>query len=627
MKTIFQIIVLLLICLNSYAETDCSAVTEISQVECESLLQLYHSTSGIDWHNNDGWNVTNTPCSWYGIICENNSVVKIRLAFYSVGDPVIFQNGNNLTGTIPDFKSLPNLRELDFQKNLLVGSIPNFSSLLNLQKLDIGGNKLTGEIPNFNNLSNLNELLLGGNHLTGKIPNFSNLPNLQRLFLGANQLVGKISDFSNLPNLETLFLSNNQLTGTIPNFSNLLNLETLYLENNMLTGKIPSFSNLSKLKYIYISNNQLTGTIPNFSNLLNLEILHLENNKLTGPIPNFSSLSRLEDIYIYNNQLTGKIPNFNIVTLKILELNDNQLTGEIPDLTNLPNLKKLILSNNKLTGPVPNVNNLLNLNTIIISGNKLTGTTDCNTVTEITQAECNYLLQFYYSIDGDNWYKNYGWSMTNMPCSWEGITCKNNSVVDISLDGNYLMGQIPDFSGLPNLEKLSLEHNQLTGKIPSFNNLSKLQYLNLSYNSLEGKIPDFNHLPSKYRFNFNNNQLATVLIFTQKSSYHHGESVKVKLAETFGGNYDLYAAILFPNSVDFLTLKNTNQFALPSHSQKWDASRKEEFITLINLPLPTDIPTGEYCIYGILSPKDEPVMEVKEQWIMDDKCFEVLPSL
>ena len=65
MKTIFQIIVLLLICLNSYAETDCTAVTEISQVECESLLQLYHSTDGSRWKDNEGWNVTNTPCSWY----------------------------------------------------------------------------------------------------------------------------------------------------------------------------------------------------------------------------------------------------------------------------------------------------------------------------------------------------------------------------------------------------------------------------------------------------------------------------------------------------------------------------------------------------------------------------------
>ena len=61
------------------AATDCSVVTEISQPECESLLQLYQSTDGANWKKNEGWHVTNTPCSWYGITCENNGVIKIRL--------------------------------------------------------------------------------------------------------------------------------------------------------------------------------------------------------------------------------------------------------------------------------------------------------------------------------------------------------------------------------------------------------------------------------------------------------------------------------------------------------------------------------------------------------------------
>ncbi|WP_216092684.1 hypothetical protein, partial [Candidatus Marithrix sp. Canyon 246] len=52
------------------AATNCDAVTEISKGECESLLELYNSTNGANWKNNSGWNVTNTPCSWYGVSCS-----------------------------------------------------------------------------------------------------------------------------------------------------------------------------------------------------------------------------------------------------------------------------------------------------------------------------------------------------------------------------------------------------------------------------------------------------------------------------------------------------------------------------------------------------------------------------
>ncbi|EDN66391.1 receptor-like protein kinase [Beggiatoa sp. PS] len=287
-------------CLNTYAATDCTAVTEISQIECESLLQLYHSTAGANWKNNEGWNVTNTPCSWHGITCENNSVMAIRLA-----------------GTSPSPYSSGYCSRSYYSKNL-VGTIPNFKSLPNLQILSLSINKLTGEIP----------------------------------------------DFSGLPNLQNLSLSNNQLTGEIPNFSGLPNLQRLSLENNQLTGEIPNFNDLPNLQELYLGGNQLTGEIPDFSGLPNL-------------------------MYLY------------------------------------------------------------------IKGNQLTGTTNCSAVKGISQVECESLLQLYNSTGGPNWHNNDGWNVTNTPCSWYGITCENNGIVEIDLGGypdNNLVGTIPDFNGLPNLQ-------------------------------------------------------------------------------------------------------------------------------------------------------------------------------
>jgi len=292
------------------AATDCNAVTEISPAECESLLQLYHSTNGANWHNNEGWNVTNTPCSWKGITCENDGVTKLYL------------NSNQLTGTIPNFSGLPNLRRLYLYSNQLTGTIPNFSDLPNLQWL-----------------------YLDSNQLTGTIPNFSGLPNLQALSLKNNQLTGTIPNFSGLPNLERLSLRFNQLTGTIPNFSGLPNLQWLYLDSNQLTGTIPNFSGLPNLQWLYLDSNQLTGTIPVSSNtLINLTILDLRNNPLCKKADYDYAIwpikqSRSDDKTTWQAQLetfpicpppteTGPIPT----VLSFIGLKEYYQIGEIVDV-------------------------------------------------------------------------------------------------------------------------------------------------------------------------------------------------------------------------------------------------------------------------------------------------------
>ena len=202
------------------AATDCNLVTEIPPAECESLLKFYNSTNGANWENNEGWNKTNTPCSWDGITCEKNRVVEVALSYF----------------------------------NNLIGQIPNFSALSNLQKLDLSYDKLTGTIPDFN-LPNLEELSLSYDQLTGTIPNF-NLPSLEWLSLSHSQLTGTIPNF-NLPNLKRLALNSNKLTGTIPSFT-LSNLNALSLKSNQLTGLIPTSSDtIIKLYTIDLRNNPL----------------------------------------------------------------------------------------------------------------------------------------------------------------------------------------------------------------------------------------------------------------------------------------------------------------------------------------------------------------------------------
>ena len=228
------ILILMLISLRSLeilAATDCTQVTQIPQIECNALIAFYNSTNGPNWSNNTGWNVTNIPCSWYGIYC-----------------------------------GVKNVRRLSLSDNQLTGSISaELGNLSNLQLLNLGNNQLTGLIPvELGNLGSLQRFYLDNNQLTGSIPvELGNLGNLQMLNLGDNQLTGSIPvELGNLSNLQRLGLYGNQLTGSIPvELSNLSYLRDLYLSNNRLCGDIPfSLTNLSSLTYLTLKNNGLNVT-------------------------------------------------------------------------------------------------------------------------------------------------------------------------------------------------------------------------------------------------------------------------------------------------------------------------------------------------------------------------------
>ena len=306
------------------AATNCAAVTDISPAECETLVALYNSTNGANWTRNDGWNVTNTPCSWYGVTCLEGKMVYLKLG------------ENNLTGSLPDLSALTTLTVLQLHKNGLTGVIPDISSLTNLLWLYLQYNELTGTIPSgISGLTQLQRLYLNDNHLSGSIPELSQFTILQYLALSNNELSGAIPALTHLTQLQYLALNHNKLNGAIPDLSTLTNLQQLYLHENQLTGIIPdSLSQLVNLQQLYLSKNQLTGSIPELAPLVNLQRLYLQYNQLAGTIPNLSPLSKLQRLY----------------------LNDNQLSGAIPALDRLVNLEQLTLTNNPLLCRNPSAN-------------------------------------------------------------------------------------------------------------------------------------------------------------------------------------------------------------------------------------------------------------------------------
>ena len=129
-KRLFSLLLLLGLFSSVQAATDCSAVTEIPVSECETLLELYNSTDGENWDNSSDWNITNTPCSWYGVDCGGgNQVIALRLP------------ANGLKGNITDLSALQNMWSLQLSQNRLTGNIAWLSQLTNLQSVELQENR------------------------------------------------------------------------------------------------------------------------------------------------------------------------------------------------------------------------------------------------------------------------------------------------------------------------------------------------------------------------------------------------------------------------------------------------------------------------------------------------------
>jgi len=459
---------------------------------------------------------------------------------------------NRLTGEIPsELGKLSNLEVLDLYFNQLSGFIPSeLGDLSNLKALDLSSNQLSGSIPSeLGNLSQLTSLRLHGNQLCGNIPlSLMNLKDDQLLLTSCSKLVAAATDcaavseipatecealvaFYNSTNganwlkstgwnvtntpcgwygvecggghlikhLTVLSLSSNQLSGSIPReLGNLSHLTELWLYSNQLSGEIPSeLGNLSHLTELWLFKNQLSGTIPSeLGNLSNLTELDLDFNQLSGSIPSeLGNLSNLTELDLSSNQQSGSIPSElgNLSNLTELDLSFNELSGSIPiSLMTLP-LRKLGLNNNNclIIPDDPELIAFLDEKDSKWATIQINCPTDCASVTEIPQVECEALVALYNSTDGPNWSVYAGWNKTNTPCSWYGVTCSDGHVTKLYLHSNQLSGSIPrELGNLNNLTVLYLFSNQLSGSIPSeLGNLSNLEWLSLSENQLSGSIP------------------------------------------------------------------------------------------------------------------------------------------
>lgn len=223
-----------------------------------ALQDLYNSTHGSGWLRNAGW-PAGDPCGWYGITCENTTIVGIDLT------------NNNLAGTLPG-----SLNTLNF-----------------LKKLKLGDNEdLSGLIPNYSNLINLEELSLNNTGLEDVFPDWVvQLPHLASIELSHNRITGTIpGNIGNLVSLQRLIMHDTDLEGTLPDsLGQLTNLLEIDFGNNQIIGPIPhALFGMSKIETIYFASNYLNGSIPEWLSPTNMSKLHnldLRCNLFESPLP------------------------------------------------------------------------------------------------------------------------------------------------------------------------------------------------------------------------------------------------------------------------------------------------------------------------------------------------------
>ena len=445
---------------DSFSGCDGSLCVEVDVQDCvnyvhpdyDQLIDLYSSTNGGSWTNNDGWKegaegTSCDPCdfnggTWYGIECTNGRVTCIDLdGKVDCNENQLSSSGNNLIGTLPKM-AMDELIFFSIRSNLVRDTFPDLDC-----------------------------------------------PELVFLTIDSNLFTFLDTDFDKLLNLR-VFYSRSNLFENLPDFQ-CPELRQIDLENNNIKSNLPDFTGIPKLSAMTLRDNSIVGIIPNFSNLQQLNNFDASNNSLIGEIPEFSQCPLIGRIVLDNNELEGCYPD---IVCELFDFNrfssDNNLQlpwqgDHIPFCNGEDEIGAPCDDNNPLT-----------------TDDQIQNDCSCSGIPEdCTHPDYNALLDLYISTNGDNWTNTVNgdrpWDLSCDPCdgSWFGIECNNSRVSIIKIDDNNLNGEIPNLD-LPNLQRLGLSDNLLIGQIPDFNNLQKLESLSLGRNRLSGEIPNFQFLDS-----------------------------------------------------------------------------------------------------------------------------------
>ncbi|KAF8390103.1 hypothetical protein HHK36_024625 [Tetracentron sinense] len=191
------------------------------------------------------------------------------------------------------------------------------------------------------------------------------------------------------------------------------------------------------------------------------------------------------------------------------------------------------------------------------------------------------LMAFKTASDTAN--KLTSWNLTSDLCTWYGVSCLQNRVSRLVLEGLDLHGSFETLSSLNQLRVLSLKRNRLSGSIPDLSNLTALKLLFLSYNKFSGEFPP--SVPSifrLYRLDLSYNNLSGQIPATVNQLTH---LLTLRLEENlFSGTI---SGLNLPNLQDFNVSGNRLTGAIPKTLSNFPGTAFDRNPILCGSPLPS----------------------------------------
>ncbi|MBF0452348.1 MAG: hypothetical protein HQK75_16720, partial [Candidatus Magnetomorum sp.] len=577
----------------------------IPESEYQALIDLFNSTNGYNWVNNENWlGPQGTECSWKGILCDElrQHVVAINL------------EANNLMGELPDslinleqlehinlsnnyFYHLAdsigamNLSSLDISENRLKYLPDDICSIQSLTELNVSNNQLVNLPACIGNIQTLSIFNASGNQLTHLPESLFTIEPLTKLYLSDNRLKELPETIGQIQSLSIFDLSNNQLSSFPENleqlislaelnlannhFENLpdslcyLNLSALDVSGNQLTSMPESIGNLASLSYLNISYNQIQYLPESFGELGLLMALDVSFNQLSSLPDSFGFLEYLMDLNLSYNQLSSLPDSFgSLMNFENLDLSGNQLSSLPENFGYLEYLMDLDLSGNQLTYLPDSIGTFMGLINLDLSDNQLTDLPDSfgdslytlmyldlsnNQLTALP----DIFESFSYSLFSLILSKN---QLNSLPDSFSMLMALEN--LDLSYNQ---FSTLPDiFLNLNSLERLDLSYNQLVALPDSICNTAQLQHLDLSNNQLSHLHDNFGYLTFLIDLNISNNQLTALPdSFALLYGLTHFDASKNKI-NTLPENFDSFSEIekidLSDNNLTYLP-DNFSSFA------------------------------------------------------------------
>ena len=474
-----------------------------------ALVDIYNSTTGAEWFNNDGW-LTQPVALWYGITLSSAGyVTELNLG------------NNNLSGSLPvTVSDLDSVNNFNFTNNSISTISFDPLDLISSVFIDLAYNTMNySELAKFDGISasfslfsnqpfgkNIDTVIYTGQNITlsagttdggylytwykDGIPLFTDSLGAYEIQVDQpGQYYAEFDDQVVAPLVGYKLRSPNYFVNQLPKVNtqdssalvaiyNALGGSNWADKSNWLVTSVNNWFGVSidvdgRVSNLNLSNNNLVGILPpEIGDLDSLTYLEMGNNALQGELPpELFTLNRLSYLNLPSNVLSGTIPIDiqNLTNLFSINLSNNVLSGSIPiELTTLSSLSDLNLRTNQITGPIPaEISNLTNLNYLNISNNQLSG----QIPGEIDSLQNLFGFYAYNNAFSGILPQDFGSNLTNLS--------------DLDLSRNQLYGTLPQSLENTSLSYIYLEENEFDsiGFDPAL--MPNLNYLGLGRNNLD----------------------------------------------------------------------------------------------------------------------------------------------